>query len=301
MLQDLRRLLGAYATRLQAFVAATPPGSLQVTGVLGLAALLFAYYHLRRPSAPPPSNRAARSAAGTAGPRLGSGGAAAAGSSLGAAAAAAKAGGSGRQQQELAATTPLGRAVRVKLSGVGKVTISSLGTLAEEGASTELQEGVSLQPSALAVLREVAACTDTYIITQVWVAVGGCGCGAQRGRGAAAAAAPCASRRLPLQTPTQVQDDIGQAVMLGALEAAGLLGRGPGQVRASRVNEHPRPKRALSTIRVWDPPQPLTPVLLLLPTLHTTPARRCGRTTCSSAPRSTARCPSCASWSPTCT
>lgn len=197
MLQELRRFLQMYYNRLQAYLAAAPPGSLQLTGVLGLAALLFAYYQLRRPS--PPDRGAAGSAAG--GTAAGAGaagrlGQAAAGSS--AAAATCKAGTAHSKQQELAAATPLGRAVRSRLNGMRKVTISALGSLTEEWASTDLQEGVTLRPAAVDVLREVAACADTYIITQV-------------------------------------QDDVGQAVMLGSLEAAGLVGTLPGQLPPHHV------------------------------------------------------------------
>lgn len=199
MLQELRRLLQMYYNRLQAYLATATPGSLQLTGVLGLAALVFAYYQLRKP---PTSDRpqqhggAAGSAAAAGAPggrlRQGAANAAAAPGSSGTA-AAAKAGSGSTQQQELAAATPLGRAVRARLGGVRKVTVSALGCLTEEWASTDLQEGATLRPAAVEVLRELAACSDTYVLTQV-------------------------------------QDDVGQAVVLGALEAAGLVGCAPGQV-----------------------------------------------------------------------
>jgi len=189
-------VLQMYYNRLQAYITTAPPGSLQLTGVLGLAALLFAYYKLRRPNTPDRpmqgSTGGSATAAAASGGRLGQAGA---GSS---AAAALKASGANSKQQELAAATPLGRAVRSKLHGMRKVTISALGSLTEEWASTDLQEGVTLRSGAVDVLRELAACTDTYIITQV-------------------------------------QDDIGQAVMLGSLEAAGLVGTAPGQLLPHHV------------------------------------------------------------------
>lgn len=196
MLQDLRRFVQMYYNRLHAFLATAPPGSLQLTGVLGLAALVFAYYQLRRPAVPDPhrqqANAAGAAAAAGSGGRLG---AAAPGSST---TASSKAGSAGSRQQELAAATPLGRAVRSKLGGMRKVTISALGSLTEEWASTDLQEGATLRPAAADILREIAGCADTYVITQV-------------------------------------QDDVGQAVMLGALEAAGLVGAGPGQILPHHV------------------------------------------------------------------
>lgn len=194
MLQELRRVLQMYFNRLQTYLATAPPGSLQLTGVLGLAALLFAYYQLRRPATPDRSQQGAAgsTAAAGAGGRLGQ---ASAGSS---AAAAGKAGNCSAKQQELAAATPLGRAVRGKLGGMRKVTISALGSLTEEWASTDLQEGATLRPAAVEVLREIASCSDAYVITQV-------------------------------------QDDVGQVAMLAALEAKGLVGSGPGQILPHHV------------------------------------------------------------------
>lgn len=186
-------MLQMYINRLQAYLATAPPGSLQLTGVLGLAALLFAYYQLRRPTTPDRSQQAGSAAAPGASGRLGQ---TSAGSS--AAAAAAKAGSGSTEQQDFASATPLGRAVRSKLGGMRKVTISALGSLTEEWVSTDLQEGATLRPAAVDILREVASCADAYIITQV-------------------------------------QDDVGQAVMLGALEAAGLLGSAPGQILPHHV------------------------------------------------------------------
>lgn len=196
MLEQLRRMLQMYINRLHGYLATAPPGSLQLTGVLGLAALLFAYYQLRRPTTPDRSQQAGAAgsaAAPGAGGRLGLGQA-----SAGSSAAAAKAGSGSTKQQDLASATPLGRAVRSKLGGMRKVTISALGSLTEEWASTELQEGATLRPAAVDILREVASCSDAYVITQV-------------------------------------QDDVGQAVMLGALEAAGLVGTAQGQILPHHV------------------------------------------------------------------
>jgi hypothetical protein len=194
MLEQLRRMLQMYINRLQAYLATAPPGSLQLTGVLGLAALLFAYYQLRRPTPPDRSQQAGAAgsaAAPGAGGRLGQ-------ASAASSAAAAKAGSGSTQQQDLASATPLGRAVRSRLGSMRKVTISALGSLTEEWVSTDLQEGATLRPAAVDIMREVASCADAYIITQV-------------------------------------QDDVGQAVMLGALEAAGLVGSAPGQILPHHV------------------------------------------------------------------
>jgi hypothetical protein len=205
MLQELRRMVLMYYSRLQSYLAAAPAGSLQLTGVLGLAALLFAYYQLRRPQNPDRGSQrtgaaGTAAAAGATGGRLqqGAPGSSSTAAAAAAAAATGKAGSTSSKQQELAAATPLGRAVRSKLGGIRKVTVSSLGALTEEWASTDLQEGATLRPGAMDILKEIASCADTYIVTQV-------------------------------------QDDVGQAVVLGTLEAAGLIGVKQGQILPHHV------------------------------------------------------------------
>lgn len=185
MLQELKRLLSLYYNKLYNYILTAPPGSLQLTGVLGLAALVIAYYQLRRDDAPSSSSsteqqrQRAQQAAGRYGTGVGAaaaaaGGRLAAGSSA-AAAVAAKAGAdaaggsssSGRQQELFGDPMSLERRVRSKLAGIRRVTISSLGPLTEEWSSTDLQEGANLRSEAAELLRELCACADTYIITQV--------------------------------------------------------------------------------------------------------------------------------------
>jgi hypothetical protein len=176
MLQELKRLLSLYYNKLYNYILTAPPGSLQLTGVLGLAALVIAYYQLRRDDAPSSSSSAEQQRQRAQQQVAGLYGAAAAGGRLGpssSAAAAAKAGadatgGSSSKQQELSGDPmSLERRVRSKLAGIRKVTISSLGPLTEEWSSTDLQEGANLRSEAAELLRELCACTDTYIITQV--------------------------------------------------------------------------------------------------------------------------------------
>jgi hypothetical protein len=178
MLQELKRLLSLYYNKFYSYILTAPPGSLQLTGVLGLAALVIAYYQLRRDDAPSSSataeqrrQRAQQQAAGLYGAAQG---AAAAGGRLApnssAAAAAAKAGAdgsSGRQQELSGDPMSVERRVRSKLAGIRRVTISSLGPLTEEWNATDLQEGANLRSEAAELLRELCSCADTYVITQV--------------------------------------------------------------------------------------------------------------------------------------
>eukprot|EP00879_Flechtneria_rotunda_P003187 GHRR01003410.1.p2 GENE.GHRR01003410.1~~GHRR01003410.1.p2 ORF type:complete len:268 (+),score=79.02 GHRR01003410.1:825-1628(+) len=194
MLDEIKRVFSLYCNKLYSYIVLNgPPGSLQLTGILGLAALVLAYYQLKRNDTSGSGRRAGQSQAQHAGAgalRSATVGRLGAGSSSSTSKAAADSG----KQVNLPAATPLGRAVRSKLVGIRKVTISSLGPLTEEWSSNDLQEGASLRSKAVDIIKEVCACADTYIITQV-------------------------------------QDDVGQAVVAGSLEAAGLIGSQPGQVK----------------------------------------------------------------------
>jgi hypothetical protein len=215
-------MLQLLVSRLVAWLQNTAPGTLGLTGLLGLALLLAgSYFRLRssRPVLPPPpggqeqgqrqrqreggaggSGHAARAAHGH------DGGAPSARQGEPSTSAAAQA--QPRPQQATAsrrsleiATTPASRAVRSQLGGVTRITVSCAGTLLEEWQPHELQEAASVRPSAADVLREVCRLpnADVFLIAHV-------------------------------------ADDVGQAVVSGALEAAGLVGpKANGQVPVQRV------------------------------------------------------------------
>lgn len=188
MLQELKRLLCLYYNKLYSYILQQPAGSLQVTGVLGLAAVVFAYNFFKRNDAP--NSGAGQRRQGSTHHALTGASAAAGRLAAGSSSSSTKASSDSSKQAEQAGLSP----VRSKLAGFQRVTISSLGPITEEWAAIELQEGVTLRSEAVDVLREVCSCADTYIITQV-------------------------------------QDDVGQAVLTGSLEAAGLVGSQPGQLQ----------------------------------------------------------------------
>ncbi|KAG2430180.1 hypothetical protein HXX76_010279 [Chlamydomonas incerta] len=97
-----------------------------------------------------------------------------------------------------ASATPLGRAVAAQLAGAKRVTLSLPGVLLAESSPAQLQESASVRPEALEAVREMARVSDVYLVAHV-------------------------------------EDDVGEAVVAGALEAAGLLGGGPGQVAPHHV------------------------------------------------------------------
>ena len=72
------------------------------------------------------------------------------------------------------------------------------GTIIEERSPSELQEAATVVPEAVEVVKEMARTCDVFLIAHV-------------------------------------EDDIGQAVVTGALEAADLLGNKPGQVKPHRL------------------------------------------------------------------
>ncbi len=213
MLDALRRLLELAYDKLAEFLlaAGAPPGSLPLTGVLGLAALLLGYWHLRRSSSTSGGGDRAgvSSPAGQSRGGVGRLGGAAAGASSSAAATKAGASSSGagactaaagsEPTEPGAAASGLARAVRARLGGARRVTLSALGTLLQEAAPAELSDGASLHPSAARLLSALCwAASDVYIIAHV-------------------------------------SDDVGAAAVAGALDAAGALGHDRGQLPRNRL------------------------------------------------------------------
>ena len=86
------------------------------------------------------------------------------------------------------------------LKGVSRVTVSVLGLLVEEKCAEELvMQGATPIPSGIAVVKDMLICKrDVYLICHV-------------------------------------QDDVGEAVVLGALEHHGLIGESEHQVPVHRV------------------------------------------------------------------
>jgi hypothetical protein len=205
MLQELRRLIELAWARLAALLQSAPPGSLQLTGVLGLATLVAAYYTLR--------GRSGDGGGGPSAPRGGSAGAssssAAGGSGLAPPPAAAPLPGPGARaapppaKRAPAATrappdTPLGAAVRAQLPGVRRITLSAPGVLLQQWECSDLRDAAEARPGAVAILQELARAAEVFLVAHV-------------------------------------PDDVGAALVAGALEAAGALGTGPGQVAPQRL------------------------------------------------------------------
>ena len=175
-------------------------GASWTTGVQGLAALLVAVHHLRGSGGSGGGGRASTSggaaaaggrggastsAAGRGKPPPGGKAPASSGSRSGAAAAAA------------ALASPLAPAVRSRLPGVRRVCISVPGVLLVERSAARLSETgrARVRPGAAALVRAMASAV-----------------GAFSGGGGA------------IYLLAHVADDVGQAVVAGALEAAGVVG-----------------------------------------------------------------------------
>jgi hypothetical protein len=201
VIQSLKRLVHLLYERIWSWLSTAPPGSLELTGVLGAAALLVSYYHLKRQNQPrdPPSGQQQQQQTSqqqqqqqrlqaSSRPVDGSSGCATAGPKPS----------SSSTPTPSAAITPLGQAVRSALAGATRVTLSAAGVLTEEWDAADWTEGASLRPGVAELLREFARAADVYVIAHV-------------------------------------ADDVGQALVTGALEAADLLGTGPGQVRPHKL------------------------------------------------------------------
>ncbi|KAG2447794.1 hypothetical protein HYH02_007251 [Chlamydomonas schloesseri] len=209
--------LAALYNKLVQLLQTAPRGALSITGILGLALIVYGYLQLRDNSRAEQQRREQQARerqrlAGT--PAGGSAGAAprassAAGPAPAAAAPVARAGlapaaspapspAPAPRTSAGASATPLGRAVAAQLAGAKRVTISIPGVLLAECTPAQLQESASVRPEVAEAVREMARVSDVYLLAHV-------------------------------------EDDVGEAVVAGSLEAAGLLGPGPGQVAAHHL------------------------------------------------------------------
>lgn len=194
--------------RVEAWIRNAHPGTIQLTGVLGLAILLIGFYQVRqnRGSGPnAPTNDASQRRDGAAHPTAHGAAAGAGQQHTGQQVAGNSAASSHAATAKLTAAYVPGpsaslqaKAVFTKLQGIRRVTLSVPGVLVAESSTVQLQEAATALPEAVACAREIARMADTYLLAQV-------------------------------------SDDIGQAVVLGALEAADLIGTASGQVKPHRI------------------------------------------------------------------
>eukprot|EP00891_Asterochloris_glomerata_P008525 jgi/Astpho2/8525/fgenesh1_pg.00125_%23_30_t len=196
-LSSLRVIARTLFAKAQHLLADVPSSTLQLTGVLGLAAVLYGLYALRSGfKRDPPGSRS------TQAPRQGgqAGQSLPAGSSTMAQIARAplQSYGAASQQQPAAAGSSAREIVQAQLAGARLITVSVPGVLFEESTPSQLQEGATLRSQAAAVVKEMAQVAQVYLIAHV-------------------------------------VDDVGEATVRGALESAGLLGGGPGQIRPHRA------------------------------------------------------------------
>ncbi|MEW5314591.1 MAG: hypothetical protein WDW38_006074 [Sanguina aurantia] len=97
-----------------------------------------------------------------------------------------------------AAASPQATAVFNHLSGIKRVSLSVAGVCLQEGKVSELQDGATVIPQAISLLADMAQACEVYLVSQVL-------------------------------------DDVSEAAVTGALEAAGLLGHGTRQIKPHRL------------------------------------------------------------------
>jgi hypothetical protein len=214
LLLELRRVLDAVYTRISTFLHTVPPGAVQVTGVLGLAALLIGYYHLRGNNNNNSNNRSSAAAGSSR-----SSGPAASGTSqqqASSSAAAAKPASAAMTAPELQGLSSTARAVRTHLAGVRRVTISAPGVLLDQTTPEELQDSATLRPGVEELLKEVASCADVYVIAHV-------------------------------------EDDVGQAAVQGVMDAAGLVGAKVGCIKQHKILFCSTAEGKISMVRQLEP------------------------------------------------
>lgn len=138
---------------LQQLLGHVPPGTLQVTGVLGLALALIGYYQLRG-SNRPNNNAASRPATG---PSAGS--QPPASSSMDQPASAR--GSEPRPRTSDISNTSVGRAVCARLASVKRVTISLPGVVLHEQDSAQLQESATVRKEAIEMVQVCMGAWET--------------------------------------------------------------------------------------------------------------------------------------------
>lgn len=156
-LQDLRSLARTLVIKLQHLLAEAPAGSLQLTGVLGVAALVWGLYQLRGPgrrddgaSASDANNRrrSAPNSSLTSQPKPSQSSSVA-------------------PQTKTAAPTSLSQAIKTQLAGVKQITISAPGVLLDQWTASQLQDGASVHKQAVPILHELARNANVFFLTHV--------------------------------------------------------------------------------------------------------------------------------------
>lgn len=141
--------------RLSNYFASASPGTLQLTGVLGLAVFLYGWYHLRFRVRKPdsgghPSDQPSSSYDTLAGKDPSA---------------------SFTNLQVSAAAKPTAKStaekVRSRLQGIRRVTISVPGVLLHESSPSQLEESATPHEESVVFVREVAKVVDLYLIAHV--------------------------------------------------------------------------------------------------------------------------------------
>jgi hypothetical protein len=102
------------------------------------------------------------------------------------------------------------------LAGVKRITISAAGVLLEEWEPAELQDSATARPDACEIVKEMCRLAEVTVLAHV-------------------------------------TDDVGQAAVTGALEAAGLVGSSQGQLKPHRLLFCSTPEGKVSMVRQLDP------------------------------------------------
>jgi hypothetical protein len=205
VLTAVQHFLRQMIDRLSLLLQQASPGTLQLTGVLGLAAAIVAYYQLRG------GNRDNRPRLGTSQPSA----------PVDRARVAASEAFGEQQPQQLGhpadeTLSTLQKHIYTKLKGKRTITLTTPGVLLLQSTPDELQEGAEVVAGIPELVHEMAKVVDLYLITRI-------------------------------------VDDIGQAAVLGALEASGVVGDGLGAVKPHRVLFCSSPEGVVSMVRQIEP------------------------------------------------
>lgn len=183
--------------RLFKLLRSAPPGTIQVTGLLGLAILVWGLYH-RTGSRPSGPSRRRPEDERQGGPSTATRSQAAPSTSAPAPQARATAA-KPTPPPTSTPSIPVSGSVRSAMTGIKRVTMSVPGVLLQEWQAHELSDSATVREPLVGLVQQIGALADLYLIAHV-------------------------------------MDDVGEAAVTGALEECGLVGTQQGAcVRPHRL------------------------------------------------------------------
>uniref|UniRef100_A0A7S0VXT3 Peroxisome biogenesis protein 22 n=1 Tax=Polytomella parva TaxID=51329 RepID=A0A7S0VXT3_9CHLO len=196
---SLKELIEYIYKRILAVFSSAPPGTLPTTGILGLALLIFGYYRYNRSENRNTSQRGLTSSSSSSSQQRSSNNSS---SSVGRDYTQTLVGSSQIYSPSSSSSSKnvvLGsQSLASQLNGVKKIVLVVQGTVLVERTAEEVEISTTIVPEAQELVKELSKYVEIYLVAHVL-------------------------------------GDIGQAFVSTAIEAAGILGNKPGQIKPHRL------------------------------------------------------------------